>query len=223
MAYTPLAQVTDLTNTPLAGIVRAFSADEKQNLLMRASRANESYCDRRLSLFTNIKETHQAEDIEPDENVDLGVVMPLDQQGNIGMSYARALDAGQQIRYLRLREFPPRWEDLWSGTSTSVTSITIYRTPAGSQTILGGANQPFVFFPDTGVVRFNVGVFCPPGSTIVTVYSGGYNPSPEDLVQATIWKATEMALLDMAPAQRPNLDISEIRAAIASLLSPYLR
>lgn len=220
MAYTPLAQVSDLTDTPLAGIVRAFSDTQKQNLLTRASRAFESRCDRRLSAFT-IDETHRADEIEPDESDDVGAVMPLDEQGTLGMSYARALGGGQQIRYLSLRQFPPLWEEMWVGT---VNSVTIYRTPAGSQVIQGGPSAPWVFTPDDGRLRFNLGIFCPPGSTIVTNYSGGYVPVvPEDIVQGVIWEATRIALLDIAPGQRQNLDITEITKAVASFAKPYVR
>ena len=221
MAYTPLATVANLTATPLAAIVRSFSAGEEQNLLIRASRAIEAACDRHLSPFTGLVETTRAQAIDPDEMVD--AYTPLDEQGALGMSRAQSLGAGELVRQAWLREAPPRWPELWTGpggTGAAIQSITILRAFSGSQTIVPNTVQ---FEPDTGHVRFVLGTFIPQGSTLVFAYSGGYNPVPDDLIQATIWKAAELALIDMEPASRPEVDLVELREGIATLIAPYVR
>ena len=181
--------------------------------MTRASRAVESYCNARLSPFT-LTESCRAQAVDPDEQID--AYTPLDQIGMLGLSRAQSLGSSELVRHTWVRERPRVWVDQWVG---SVSNVVIYRSFSGSQTVTASALQ---YETDTGHIRFAFGTYVPQGSTIVVTYSGGYNPIPDDLIQATVYKATEIALLDLEPEARPEIDLSELIAATATLLSPYV-
>jgi hypothetical protein len=218
VAYTPLATVTQLTATPLNNVVRQYSSAEQANLLTRASRAIETFCQRRLSPFT-ISESCRAIEVDPEEVWD--IYIPVDPTSQMAISRAQAMGASSLVRHFWVREYPPTWQDLWQG---SIGSVTIYRSIAGTQTISGNdvATQ-LQYEQDTGHVRMYYGAYVPQGSTIVATYSGGYNPVPDELVQATILRAAKMAIVALEPEEEGRPALADLDAEIADLLSDYVR
>lgn len=197
-------------------VATSGSSFVQNSIMVPASRAIESYCNRRLTPFTGLVESVRAQNIDPDEQTD--VYTPLDQTAMLGMSRAASLGSSELVRHAWLREFPPRWTDLWTG---SITQIDIYRAVSGSQTITDSTNWQYE--TDTGHVRFTLGTFLPQGSTIKFTYSGGYSTTPDDLKTACELKATLIALLFLEPEARPDVDTAELNAEIKELLAPYDR
>lgn len=212
-AYVPLATVADMETTPLYDLIRNLSASSQTNLLTRASRAVESYCNRRLAPFT-ITESHRAQNIDPDEQTD--VYTPLDQTAMLGMSRAASLGSSELVRHEWLREYPVRWQDLWSG---SLVAITIYRAVSGSQDVDVSTVQYEV---DTGHIRYTLGTYLPQGSTQVIEYTGGYSTVPDELIMATELRAAIMQIVHLEPESRSH-DLDELKAEYAEILSPYVR
>lgn len=215
MAYTPLATLANLTSTPLKDLTTNYTVPEQQNLITRASRAIETYCGRRLAPFTKT-ESHRAEGLDPDESAD-NYGMLLDTAGILGQSRAQSLGSTDLVRHVFLRERPVQWEEMWTG---AINTCTIYRSFSGSQVVDITTLQ---YETDTGHVRFSLGTFLPQGSTISINYTGGYSPAvPDDLIQATMFKAAELAIVNLLPEDRPGVDLTELRQMIASLCAPYL-
>jgi hypothetical protein len=214
--YAPLASVSDLTTSPLNDIFRNMNAPVQTKILTQASRALESYCNRRLAPFTGLPESHRAQNIDPDEQTD--VYTPLDQTAMLGLSRAQSLGSSELVRHDWLRETPVRWPDLWTG---SIQSITIWRAVTGSQVITD--MTPVQYEADTGHVRFSLGTYLPQGSTIVYSYSGGYSTIPDELNLACLLKSAQIGILYLEPEARPNIDTAELTGEIESLLSSYIR
>lgn len=215
MAYTPLASVATFNAGPESDLFRFISGAEQTGLLARASRAVEAYCGRRLSAFTGLVETVRAQDIDVEEAVD--ITMPLDQAGMLGFSRAQSLGATQLVRACWLREYPPRWTDLWSG---SVTAISILRAFAGSQSVDPSTIQYEV---DTGHIRFQLGTYIPQGSTLVVTYSGGYATVPDDLQQACLIKAMQLALAELDPQVGKFTQDRDLQGEFEQLVGPYVK
>jgi hypothetical protein len=205
---------------PFKSLVRDYSSAEKANLMLRASRAVETMCNRRLAPFTGLTETEQLFAITVDDQI--RPTEPMEQMATLGYSRAASLDTGVLVRHHYLKQYPPLYPDLWlSNTGTSVTSITVYRTFSGSESVDPTTIQ---YEPDTGHVRFALGTYLPPGSTVAVTYSGGYTVGiPDDLVEATKLMAARLAILELEPTQRPGIDMTELKDEIAEMLIPYIR
>lgn len=216
-AVTPLAQPSDATAFGSLPEVYRNNPDQTYTaLLARATRAIESRCDRRLAPFTGLVETTRAEGVDPDSAAGSG--WPLSLQGSLGLSKANALGATALCRDLWLREYAPIYPDMWAG---SIQSITLTLAYGGTQTLPAG--EMAGPDPDTGHVRLNLGTFCPPGTTIAVTYSGGYDPVPDDLVQACLLQAMKLALIGAEPQTRSGLSYAELDAELVGLLDPYMR
>lgn len=213
MAYTPLCSISDLTSTPLSSVLTNWSQTAQSALIIEGSRAVESYCGARLSPFT-ITESVRAQMVDPDEQVD--AYTPLDTIGQLGLSRAQSLGASDLVRHCYVRERPRVWIDSWVG---AVSNIVVLRSFSGSQTVAASAVQ---YETDTGHIRFAFGTYIPQGSTLVTTYSGGYNPVPDELKRAAVLRCTLLAIVEMRPQQRPDVDLSELERLEATLLSPYV-
>ena len=150
------------------------------------------------------------------------VYVPLSPQSQMAASRAASLaGGGDLVRHMWLAQYPPMWPDLWQG---SITNITILRAIAGSQTIAGTDLATQVQYEqDTGHVRFYYSAYIPVGSTLVATYSGGYNPVPDELVQATLLRAARTALVELEPQDRDRFDLETLDSEIADLLSDYVR
>lgn len=213
---TPLASVANFTEGPFANLVSGYSSPAQSNLMLQATRACESACDRRLAPFSNIIETQRADAMDIEDAMDAYV--PLDPTSQLGFSRAQSLGSTLLTRHFWVREFPARYPELWTG---SVSAITLYRSYSGAQTLAVSGTQ---FEADTGHCRFQLGTFVPPGTTIQVVYSGGYSTVPADLVQACQYMAASMAVKQLDPVDgRSGHDPDALRADALEMLAPYTR
>jgi hypothetical protein len=217
MAYTPLIAVSDLTNKPFADAVKALSGAQQTELVTNASQAVEDFCRRRLAPFTGLVEHHRAEMVDVDSSLDYPPVL-LDTSDQIGWLRAQSLNATSWVRAVQLDEYPPRWPDMWSG---AISDITVVRDLAGSTDY--PAAQLLEYEQDTGFVRFQLGAYIPPGSSIQVTYSGGYTTTPGTLKVATEFEAIEIGILSTLPELAEKYDLAWIRAKKVELLTEYVR
>jgi hypothetical protein len=217
--YAPIASADTLTSGGLAYIVRGSSPAALDALMVRASRTVENRCQRRFSPFVNLVESHVAEGVTFDGG--WGGSPGADALGFF--TGALAMRGGRGMGQENVTEFwvdqvAPHRPELWQYTALSVSIIR----PYSAALVLGA--QVIGPQPDTGHVRFPTGTYCPPGSTIIVTYSGGYTLGfPEDLVQATRLTAAKTLILEIEPQNRPGLDTADLDAEITDLLAPYAR
>ncbi|MEV5944415.1 hypothetical protein [Streptomyces sp. NPDC051994] len=213
---TPLASVASFTEGPFANLVSGFTIPAQTNLMLQATRACESACDRRLAPFTNIVETQRASSLDVEDTLDAYV--PLDATSQLGFSRAQSLGSSLLVRHCWVREHPPRYPELWTG---SIASISLFRSFSGQQAV---AMSTLQYEADTGHVRFQLGTFVPPGTTIQVIYSGGYSAVPADLVQACQYMAASMAVKQLDPVDgRSGHDPDALRSDALEMLAPYTR
>ena len=202
----PLATSADMQTGQFADLVRDYSAEALDQLMIEATRQCEGICERRLAPFTGLPETHRATGIDPDEYTD-AANLPMDLQGTLGRSYSNALGAGDQVRHVWLNEFAGRYPEMWTYANLQVT---IFRSYGGSQamnaTSLIGAEA------DSGHVWFTLGTFLPVGSLIRVNYDGGYTTVPADLGRACKLQAASLVLGEIDPA---GTQFSHDRGALA--------
>lgn len=211
----PLATVDDIQEGPFADLVAGYTPTALNNLMIRATRMCESLCDRRLAPFTNLTETMRADALDVEDALDAYV--PLDPTSQLGFSRALSLGSTLLVRHFWVRNNPPQYPEFWTG---SITSISLRRSFSGTQFVDTSQIQ---YEADTGHVRFQLGTFVPPGTTIVTVYSGGYSTVPADLVQACKTMAAAVAVRELDPMQNSNHDPDLLRTDAAMYLEPYMR
>lgn len=216
MTYTPLAVAADLDGFgSFATLVRDFTGPAVDTLMIRASRAVENRCNRRLSPFT-ITESQRACGVDIDGQ--LGDNFPLGLTGALGRSRALSLGVNQMVRDVWLREYAPQNPELWTYSGVSIVLARAYGDIENvSGTSLEGPE------PDTGHLRFRLGTFIPSGTTVRVTYSGGYTTVPEDLNLATVMTAAKLAILSAEPQSRKDMDTVELDAEILGLLVPYIR
>lgn len=213
---TPLASVAQFTEGPFANLVADFSVPARANLMLQATRACESACDRRLAPFAGVTETQRADAMDVEDAMDAYV--PLDPTSQLGFSRAQSLGSTLLTRHFWVREHPPRYPELWTG---SIASISLRRSYSGTQTVDISTVQ---YETDTGHVRFQLGTFVPAGTTIVYVYSGGYSTVPWDLVQACQYMAASMAVKQLDPVDgRSGHNPDALRSDALEMLAPYTR
>jgi hypothetical protein len=187
------------------------------DLLVEATRACESECNRRLAPFTVTNESHRAEGMDPDEYTD-SANLPMDLQGTLGRSYAHALGASTLVRHVWLNEFAPRYPDLWT---YSVSQLQIVRSYGGSENL--SPSQYHGPDADSGHVFLNLGIFAPIGSYFYATYSGGYTvATPGDLVRACKNMAAWMIVTELNPEDTQH-DPDRLHATALMLLQNYDR
>lgn len=215
---TPLATAADMQAGQFADLVRDYSADALDQLMIEATRQCEGICGHRLAPFTAIPETHRAEGIDPDEYTD-AAALPMDIQGALGRSYANALGAGDQVRHVWLNEFATRYPELWS---YSDLQVTILRSYGGSQTVTAASIVGAE--PDSGHVWFSLGTFLPVASLIRVTYSGGYTTVPADLGRACKLLVAVAVLGEIDPAgTQYGHDRGVLQAQAEAILCNYER
>ena len=213
---TPLATVAQFQSNPLANLTSGFTAQAQSDLMVMATRECESACDRRLAPFTNLVETMRADSLDVEDALDAYV--PLDPTSQLGFSRAQSLGSTLLVRHFWVRENPPRYADMWTG---SIASINLYRSFSGQQLV---AVPTLQYEPDTGHVRFQLGSFVPPGTTIQVTYSGGYSTVPADLVSACMFMAASIAVKMLDPVDgRSGHDPDALRTEAIEKLGPYVR
>lgn len=172
----PLCSLEAFTTGPFGDLAAQIPGPKLARFLAQATRLCEDACDRRLAPFTNVTETQRADALDVEDALDAYV--PLDPSSQLGFSRAMSLGSTLLVRHFWVREFPPRYPDLWQG---SISSVLLRRSFSGDQVVDVSQIQ---YEPDTGHVRFQLGTFVPPGTTIVVTYSGGYQVMPASLVNA---------------------------------------
>ena len=203
---TPLATVSQLTDGPLADLVKDYTPDGLTQLMLRATRECEGVVNRRLAPFTGHVEAQRATGIDPDEYGGQGS-MPLDLPATLGRSFAYAMGAGDLVRHVWLSEFAPRYPEMWTYSNVS---ITIVRSYGGNMVVpVTSIEGPE---PDTGHVWFRLGTFLPVGSLIRTVYSGGYTTVPADLVSACRFMAASIAVRELDPLAHEKAEALRVEA-----------
>lgn len=212
----PLATSAQMQEGPFKDLVRDYSVSALADLMLSATRVCEDACDRRLAPFTGVSESQRADAMDVEDALDSYV--PLDPAGQLGMSRAQSLGSTLLVRHFWVREFPPRYPELWSG---SVSGLSLLRSYSGTQTVMVSTLQ---FEPDTGHCRFQLGTFVPPGTTIVVTYSGGYQTVPASLVEACKYEAASIALTELDPsAHASGRDPDALHAKAMDLLAPFTR
>jgi hypothetical protein len=177
---TPLATPTQMEQSNLRHLIVGLEEEEKRDLMVRATRACESYTSRRLAPFEGLVENHRAEGSDVDEGGGYGLAGDLAAQ--LGMAHNRAFAAsGSMVRHCWLREFAPIFQDMWEYSDVRVAlHHSIGSTDqVGAFSLIGDGPEP-----DTGHLWFRLGVYLPIGSRVRVTYSGGYKTVPGDLVQA---------------------------------------
>lgn len=196
-------------------LARGYSTTALNNIIVEATRACESSTDRRLAPFT-ITETQRADGLDVEDALDAYV--PLDPTSQLGFSRAQSLGSTLLVRHFWVSEIPPRYPEYWTGT---INSIQLLRSYSGTQSVSISTLQ---YEPDTGHVRFQLGTFVPPATTIVVNYSGGYTTVPADLVRACKFMAASILLKELDPAQAVHgHDPDALRLDAMELLASYTR
>jgi hypothetical protein len=216
-APAPLATWPQFASGAFADLASGYDNISDQNQLMvEATRRCESECDRRLAPFTGLTESQRASGVDVEDVADAYV--PLDPTAQLGVSRAASLGATLLVRHCWVREFPPRYPDLWTG---SITAITLSLAFAGAISVNPAGIQ---FEPDTGHIRFQMGTFLPPGSTITCTYTGGYTTVPADLVRAGRLMAASIAATELDPLQNDGRhDVKALEDAACKALRRYMR
>ena len=214
----PLATSADMQAGQFADLVKDYSAESLDQLMVEATREAEGICGRRLAPFTQLPESHRATGIDPDEYAD-SANLPMDLQGTLGRSYAMALGASSLVRHCWLNEYAPRHADLWQYANLN---ISIVRSYGGTQTVT--AAQLLSTDNDTGHVFFQLGLFLPVGTNIRISYDGGYQTIPADLGRACKYLAACTALSEIDPAGAQfSHDPGELEARAERILAAYMR
>ena len=186
-------------------------------LMTRATSTIEARCDRRLAPFTSLTESYRAEGVANDSTPNDDV--PLDLRSALGRAQSMAFGATALVRDFWLAQYAPVFQDQWSYTLEQIVVVTPY---GGSLTIppnqITDGPQP-----DNGHFRLPLGEFCPPGSTVRIIYSGGYTPIPEDLNLACILQAIKFVLIGAEPEERKDMTSANLDEELLMLLASYIR
>src|SRR5579859_2991563 len=179
---------------PFADLVSGYTATALNDLLIESARQCEDLTGRRLAPFTGMVETQRAAGIDPDEYAATSN-LPMSIQSSLGMSEATALSITNLVRHHWLREYPPRYQDLWSYSNVNVA---VYRSYGGNQAISTGQ---IILGPDElGHIWFQLGQFVPVASHIQVTYSGGYTVAiPGSLLRACKYLAASVAVTELNP------------------------
>ncbi|NUP48070.1 MAG: hypothetical protein HOW97_12255 [Catenulispora sp.] len=216
-APTPLITWAQLTEGAFKDLVRSYTGQQAQtDLLLEATRLCEDHCDRRLAPFTAVVESQRAIAMDVEDTLD--AYIPLDPTSQLGLSRAQSLGSTLLVRHCWVREFPPRYPELWQA---SVQQIELRRSFSGSQLVDTSQIQ---FEPDTGHVRFALGTFVPAGTTVLVTYSGGYQTVPASLARAAKYMAASLAVTELDPVgQTHGHDQNELRAQAEEALAVFVR
>lgn len=212
----PLASRDDfMAIKGLATVVRDMTVEQVDTLMLRATRSVEAKCDRRLAPFT-ITETSRAEGVDPADPGFNG--WPLDLIAALGRSEAMSLGTTTLVRDVWLRQYAPVMPEQWTYSDIGIELARAFGDTEQVNTLFLEGPEP-----DTGHMRFQLGTFCPVGTTIRVTYSGGYDPIPQDLATATLYTAAKQAIRFAELETRKGMDISDLDETILDLLVPFIR
>lgn len=213
---TPLCSYAQFTEGAFADLVSGFSQSAVNDILAEATRQCEDQTGRRLAPFT-VTETQRASGIDPDEYAATSNI-PVSLQGALGMSEAASLSVTNLVRHHWLREFPPRYQDLWA---YSGVSVEVFRSYGGNQPITTG--QIILGPDDLGHVWYQLGQFVPVASYIQVTYSGGYTvATPASLLRACKFMAASIAIDELNPEDNER-DPDRLYNLALRWLAPFAR
>lgn len=221
MTPVPLATVADFmgfgSNKELVQKTTRWTEAALTRLMLRATTAIQDRCDRYLAPFTGLTESKRAEGVANDSSPNDDV--PLDLRSALGRAQSMAFGATALVRDFWLAQYAPVRQDLWTYTLERIEVITPY---GGALTIppnqITDGPQP-----DNGHFRLPLGEFCPPGSTVIVTYSGGYTPIPYGLNLACVMQAMKFALIGAEPEARKDMSTANLDDELLMLLAPYIR
>lgn len=213
----PLCSPAQFTESALGDLVRDYSPQALNDLLVEGTRHCEDVTQRRLAPFT-ITEYSRAEGVDPDEYTD-SANLPLDIRSTLSASYAQSLGASSLVRHAWVSEFAPRYQDMWTYSDVQVTVIRSYggTEQLSPAQILSGPE------PDTGHVWFMLGQFIPVGSRTKITYSGGYTvAAPASLVRACKFMSANLAVRELNPDATDH-DPDQLYNDAMLWLDPWMR
>jgi hypothetical protein len=214
-SVTPLCSPAQFTQGPFGGLVSQLDPALLLQKLIESTRLCEDVCDRRLAPFVNLVETVRADMLDVEDALDAYV--PLDPTSQLGFSRAMSLGSTLLVRHFWVREKPPRYPEMWGG---SITSINLLRSFSGIEEVDVSQIQ---YEPDTGHVRFQLGTFVPPGTTLQYTYSGGYTvATPASLVTANESMAAWLIVRQFDP-QSTEHDPAQLYTDALMALDGYMR
>lgn len=211
----PLCTAAQFSAGAFADLAKGFSPSALGDILVEATRLCEEECGRRLVPFT-MTETHMALGINPDEYAE-SANFPMDIQGTLGMSSARAYGGVSLVSHVWLNELPARYPEMWA---YSGVTVTVTRSYGGSQVL--GQGQILSGPDDTGHIRFTLGTFVPVGSGIQAAYSGGYQTIPASLVRAGKYMTAALCIRELNPEDSAH-DPDLLREDAYAILANYAR
>lgn len=211
---TPLASAAQMLQGRFADLCRDVDPAELDQIMIEATRECEDHVDRRLAPFAALVETQRADALDVEDALDAYV--PLDPTSQLGFSRAQSLGSTLLTRHFWVREYPPRYPDMWTG---AISGIELLRSFSGIQTVDISQIQ---YEADTGHVRFQLGTFVPPGTTIVATYSGGYSTVPASLVRACKLMAASLVATELDPVQSGH-DPGALRGDAEDALGRFVR
>jgi hypothetical protein len=213
---TPLITWPQFTQGAFADLARGYIDPTAQaEILLEATRMCENYTDRRLAPFTGLVETCRADALDVEDALDAYV--PLDPTSQLGFSRAASLGSTLLVRHYWVRSWPPRLPEYWTG---SLQSVSLLRSFSGAQVVDPSTLQ---YEPDTGHVRFQLGTFVPPGTTVVSTYSGGYATTPADLARACKYMAASIVASELDPMIDQGHDPDVLASKAEVILEMYER
>ncbi len=215
---TPLITWAQLTQGAYADLVRGYTSPSAQaDVLIEATRDVEGLCNRRLTPFTVVGESHRAEGVDPDEYAD-GFAIPMDILSTLGASYASALGASTLVREVWLNEYAVRYPEFWTYSNVTVSVVRSYGGTQDNVPVLDGP------VPDSGRVWFTLGTFVPVGSQVYVTYSGGYTTVPADLARICKYAAAAIIADELDPyGEAFGHHPDDLRAKAEDRLSAYMR
>lgn len=188
------------------------------DMMDEATGALEDMTTRRLTTFTNLQETHTLFGIDPDEYGSAQPGMPLPWAGSLGSSFANALGVTDLVRKMWLNEYAPRYPELWTYDTVSITlRLSVGGLYAANLTTLEGP------YPDTGMVRFPLGVFAPEGTTAVIIYSGGYTTPPPSLRRACLYQTALNLITEIEPQMAKDVSVANLEQQLEKAIAPWMR
>lgn len=211
-----LCTYAQFTEGPFGDLVSGFSQAAVTDCLAEATRQCEDQAQRRLAPFT-VTETARASGIDPDEYAATSNI-PVSLQATLGMSEATALSVTNLVRHHWLREYPPRYQEMWAYSNVQ---IRVFRSYGGNQPI--GTGQLIMGPDEEGHIWFQLGQFIPAASFIQVTYSGGYTvTTPASLVRASKFIAASIAIDELNPENNEH-DPDRLYALGLKWLEPFAR
>ena len=200
---TVLATAGQMRQSNLKHLIGSLDHDELDDLMLRATRACEGHCQRRLAPFVGLTETHRAEGVDPGE---IAAVATFGDVGALASAgYAAATGGGGLVRKIWVDQRPGLFQEMWtySGVSVSVAHAGGQVAAVTSTGLLGGSP----ISADTGELWFRAASSVPVGSRVTVTYSGGYTTIPQDLVQACRYMAAADVIdEDTFPGRGPSMN-----------------